>query len=131
MTDASDAAPDAPAVTVAYDLTGVVPYVPLDFADSPRTYDNAPPTRCTLHPPFAAPLAVVAGRALIEIPASGALVVHDYRPGANDSTGPDNVDACLFAATPSRGRCCGSEASRRTRAMVCTTPVPTGRWCAT
>lgn len=100
---ARDAPPDGAAVSVEIDFSDAVPYVPADLVDDPGTYDNAPISLCALYPPFAAPLAVVAGRAVIELPTAGVPIVHDYHPGVNDAAGPDKVENCLFATTPSTG----------------------------
>jgi hypothetical protein len=90
--------------TLLVDLTGIVPYQPNDFSDgSNETLDNAPLSVATLYAPFAASLAVSAGRDVIELASDGTPTVHDYRPAAPDTTGPDQCAHLAFGTTPDVG----------------------------
>ncbi|MDB4957255.1 MAG: hypothetical protein JWO36_4824 [Myxococcales bacterium] len=91
-------------VRVLVDLTGVVPYKPLDFGDGVTgTLGNAPASVAALYDPFTAMLAVSAGRAIIEVAKDTTTTVHDYRPAAPDTTGPDNCERLVFGAQPDTG----------------------------
>jgi hypothetical protein len=90
--------------TLLVDLTGIVPYRADDFDDgSNEVLDNAPIAVATLYAPFAASLAVSAGRDVIELASDGTPTVHDYRPAAPDTTGPDQCAHLAFGATPDVG----------------------------
>jgi hypothetical protein len=90
--------------TLLVDLTGIVPYNADDFDDgSNEVLDNAPITVATLYAPFAASLAVSAGRDVIELASDGTPTVHDYRPATPDTAGPDQCAHMAFGDTPDVG----------------------------
>jgi hypothetical protein len=93
-------------IHVLADLTGVVPYNASDFTDGTtgtETLDNAPNGVSALYTPFTASFAVTAGRSIIEVSATGAATVHDYRPAMPDTTGPDNIYRLAFGAPADTG----------------------------
>lgn len=88
-------------VAVLADFSGAVPYRPNDYQDGTNeTLDNAPTAVAALYPPFAAELAVAAGRSIVELPS---LAVHDYRPAVPDTTGPDAIYRISFGNPPDTG----------------------------
>jgi hypothetical protein len=90
--------------TLLVDLTGIVPYRADDFDDgSNEVLDNAPIAVATLYAPFAASVAVSAGRDVIELASDGTPTVHDYRPATPDTTGPDQCAHLAFGDTPDVG----------------------------
>ncbi|HUJ61814.1 MAG TPA: hypothetical protein VLX92_25090 [Kofleriaceae bacterium] len=89
---------------VLADLTGVVPYNANDFTDgTSEVLDNAPGPIAALYPPFSASFAIGAGRSIIELASDGSTTVHDYRPAAPDTTGPDNIAHLAFGAPADTG----------------------------
>lgn len=99
-------AADQAEIRALADLTGVVPYKADDYTDgttTPGHYDNAPNGVSALYPPFTGTFAVTAGRAIIEVSASAAPRVHDYRPAVPDMAGPDNLYRLGFGAPADTG----------------------------
>ncbi|HEV7555994.1 MAG TPA: hypothetical protein VGO00_11090 [Kofleriaceae bacterium] len=93
-------------IRVLADLTGAVPYNANDFTDGVTTmevHDNAPNGISALYAPFTASFAVTAGRSIIEVSATGATMVHDYRPAVPDMMGPDNIYRLAFGAPADTG----------------------------
>jgi hypothetical protein len=86
-------------IRVLADLSGAVPYNANDYTDgttTKETLDNAPNGVSALYAPFTASFAVTAGRSIIEVSATGATTVHDYRPATPDMAGPDNIYRLAF-----------------------------------
>jgi hypothetical protein len=81
------------------DLGAGFSYVQQDFMDdmAREVRDNAPSYVAALYPPFSGELAVIAGRSVIEIAASGHMTTHDYRPKVPDTDGPDAPNRMTFA----------------------------------
>lgn len=104
-----DAVPDRDAdaggvrVEVYADFSQDHTFVADDFSDGAAFESNAPSALCALEAPFTAPLAVIAGRSILEITPGSPTVVHDYTPATNNMSGPDQLGGCLFASTPSTG----------------------------
>lgn len=98
---AGDAGPEL--VTVFDDFSASFTYRSDDFTDGTAVNDNGPRSLCVLDPAFGAPLAVIAGRALIELAPPAAPVLHDYTPAAANTTGPDELVSCRTVEVASVG----------------------------
>lgn len=88
----ADAGPDGPVVFA--DFSSSFTYRSDDFIDGAAVNDNVPRSLCVLDPAFGSPLAVIAGRALIELSPPAAPVTHDFTPAAPNTTGPDELVSC-------------------------------------
>jgi hypothetical protein len=88
-------AADGWSIAPLIELTPPYQYNANDFVDT-TTLSNEPEAVAALYPPFTASLVVIAGRSVIEIPATGAPVEHKYQPLSPDGNGPDHLRSATF-----------------------------------
>lgn len=92
-------------VALFRDFSDAFTYRAADFDDGGVVDDNQPRGIVMLEPPFAAEAAVLAGRTVLEVPPSGAVIAHDFAPAAAgaDADRADHPTRVELARIPGDG----------------------------